>query len=336
MRRPRRIRAAAVAASVALVATLTATGAAAKPAEYVSRPVAAPSGAAATTAAAEAEIRGYWTPERMRAATPARARAKAKAGDGEPRPASGKAPIPWRNEPVAPKPEEILKAARAAGHPISVQAAYTPTVGKAFFIDPIDGREHYCSGAVVYSPKGRLVVTAGHCVANPLWMQGWIFAPGYDNGAPFGIWIALGLAARSDWIQQGKSGADLGVAIMDVNTAGQRVTAVGGNGISLNPPLGSPVDIFGYPGAINVQAACRGTTFGGLFAEQIGVAPCGFDEGGSGSPMLYAFNRDADRVGYLDSVAATLYPGYSDQVFGPQFNDINVGLILYAEQISPA
>ncbi|MFC6020779.1 trypsin-like serine peptidase [Plantactinospora solaniradicis] len=345
-----------VAAGVAITLAMTALPAAATPDEgdtgaspsavigtgslgerqgaFLGRAATAPDGRAATDAAAAEDIREYWTPERMRAATPAR-RPGPERGAGTGTTGTGAVTPtgkPMRTEPVPPSAEAIAEAARAAGASVTPAAAASAQAGKVFYIDPIDGREHFCSGATVASTKGRLVATAGHCVHNGLWMLGWIFAPGYDNGAPYGTWIAGNLAARTDWIYYARTAADVGVAIM---SGPPIVSVVGGNGLAWNQPIGPPVTVVAYPGAINTQATCVGATFTGIEPGHIGMAPCRFAPGGSGGPMLLNYGALGSGRGYLNSVASHIYTNIPNDLYGPYFEDLNAGLFYYAEGLSP-
>ncbi|MFY1632839.1 trypsin-like serine peptidase [Solwaraspora sp. WMMB335] len=348
-----RARTVTVAAGVAVILAVTALPAVATPDEGYSRvspnaivgagPLGERQGAflsgAATTpdgragVDAVADIREYWTPERMRAATPPQRNRTQRdagtdtAGAGTETP-TGK---PMRTAPTPPSAEAIAEAARAAGASVSPAAAASAAAGKVFFIDPIDGREHVCSGAVVSSTKGRLVATAGHCVHDGLWMQGWIFAPGYDNGAPYGFWIAENLAARTDWIYYARTSADVGVAIMSGTPI---ASVVGGNGLAWNQPVGPAVTVVAYPGGINTQRVCVGATYSGG-SGQIGMSPCSFAPGGSGGPMLLNFGVLGSGLGYLTSVASHIYDPLPNEVYGPYFDDLNAGLFYYAEAISP-
>jgi hypothetical protein len=324
------MRFAAVAAGIITAAGLAATPSHAAPlsggsvskSDYVSAPAADPAGVK--------DLRRFWTADRMRAATPARVSArKSTASAGTLAKPTG---APKTTEPRLPSPKAIAAAARAAGADLSAQAVLNLTVGKAFFIDPIDGHEHVCSGATVNSGKRRLVITAGHCVHNGLWMQGWIFAPGYDNGAPVGTWIAGNLAARTDWIFSALPAADVGVAIMDSPI----VDVVGGNGLSWNQGYGLFADVFGYPTGGNTQGSCSGNILPGIEVSQVAMSPCnGWNKGSSGSPMLQSYGLIGPGLGYVNSVVANIYTPITTEVFGPYFDDINAGLLYYAETISP-
>jgi hypothetical protein len=60
-----------------------------------------------------------------------------------------------------------------------------------------------CSGSVIASTSGDLIVTAAHCVYDTetgQWLDTckWIFVPGYINGTtPYGIWSPRAVALRS-------------------------------------------------------------------------------------------------------------------------------------------
>lgn len=331
------LRIAAMAASAVVAAGLAATpshaasraapitGGGVPTSAYVNAPAAAPAGVK--------NLRRFWTADRMRAATPMRAPASTSTPATK---ALAKPTGPPRTtEPRLPSSKAIAAAARAAGADVSAQAVLNRTVGKAFFYDPIDGKEHMCSGATVNSDKGRLVITAGHCVSSGfgLWMQGFVFAPAYDNGAPFGYWVAAGLAARTDWVFGGLPAGDVGVAIMDGTPI---VSVVGGNGLSWNQQYGAFTDVFGYPTGGETQGTCAGNILPGIEANQVGMFPCDhWSNGSSGSPMLQSYGLIGPGLGYVNSVVSTVYTPITDHVYGPYFDDINAGLLYYAETISP-
>lgn len=271
-----------------------------------------------------AEVMAYWTPERLAGATPARAPiTKSVSGTAAPVGKSGK---PMRTEPKAPSPEALAKVAGG-------KAVGSITAGRVYFIDPIDGQEHHCSGATVNSVKGKLVMTAGHCVHNGLWMQGLIFAPGYDNGAPYGFWPAWNLAARTDWIYYGRADADLGIAIM----SSRIVDVVGGNGLAWNWPQVSRVDVFSYPNAQSTQHICAGPSVTGVDPGTIGMSPCpgARVKGASGGSMVIGLGELGPGVGYMYSVVANYYTNIPNEIYGPYFENVNAGLFYYAESISP-
>lgn len=83
-----------------------------------------------------------------------------------------------------------LPAALPTAVPVAVTTAPRPQVG-ALFPGGVAG-SHSCTGTVVASPTGDLVITAAHCLSGS--PRGWSFVPGYDAGrAPHGVWrVAYG------------------------------------------------------------------------------------------------------------------------------------------------
>jgi Trypsin len=98
--------------------------------------------------------------------------------------------------------------------------AGTPAVGALFTTS--DGRldRHFCSGSVLDSPNGDLVITAAHCVTGT---SGTIdFVPGYDNGAtPYGTWTVTKVYVDQAWSSAQNPDDDF--AILQVRQAGSTV-----------------------------------------------------------------------------------------------------------------
>src|SRR5690606_32888896 len=109
-----------------------------------------------------------------------------------------------------------------------LQVSASQTVGKVFFVTP-NGQSGTCSAASVNSPKGRLVMTAGHCVVNQNfggWFENWVFVPRYRNGSrPFGTWTARQLTAPTSWVDYRDPDQDMAIAIMN-NNAGRTIVSV--------------------------------------------------------------------------------------------------------------
>jgi hypothetical protein len=173
---------------------------------------------AKAVAQSRAEVVKYWTPERMRNATPVDVVKRA----------AGQAPaFPFtRYEP----------------------ATYNPAHGKVFFSDgPAD---YVCSGTALTSGNESVVWTAGHCVNQGpgTYYTNWAFAPGYVDGTrPYGTWTARTLLTTSAWMQDGDFSYDFGAAV--VNTSGgQTLTrTVGSRGAAFNQAAEQRYLAHGYP-----------------------------------------------------------------------------------------
>lgn len=177
-----------------------------------------------------AAIARYWSPERMRHATPG---VKLRA-------AGGKA------------------AKRSAAYPFTSSEVATPytqaptsTDGKVFFT--LGSVDYMCSGTALLSPNKSVVWTAGHCVNEGpgAFATNWTFVPAYKDGAaPLGRFPARSLYTTSGWRDQGDFAYDLGAAVVGPSAAGQALTDVtGGRGIGVNYIRNQRFTAYGYPAA---------------------------------------------------------------------------------------
>jgi V8-like Glu-specific endopeptidase len=103
--------------------------------------------------------------------------------------------------------------------------------GKLFFSDPRTGGNFVCSGAVL---RHRVVVTAGHCVANAstdpnqrYFYTNFMFVPAYRNGnAPVGTWTPSLIGVTNEWYFSNGSvpnAQDVGMMVMRDDGSGRRI-----------------------------------------------------------------------------------------------------------------
>lgn len=199
-----------------------------------------------------ADVRAYWTLDRMEAAEPALppepAIASAPSASEPSERASGTAtavePVEARTERASYKRTEV---ADPAGESVRMH-------GKVFFT--ITGGtapgNYVCSGTALNSNNRSVVWTAGHCVYDTFgggYASNWLFVPGYSaEGAPFGEWPAEALAAPSEWRGQENSSYDFSAARVAKNAQGQKLTdVVGGRGIGFNQARNQRYTSYGYP-----------------------------------------------------------------------------------------
>jgi len=163
----------------------------------------------------------------------------------------------------------------------------TTTIGALFTISASGQLEnHFCTGSVVDSPVGDLVVTAAHC------MQGQhagqvAFVPDYSAGhEPYGIWIVTHVIEDSRWRQS--SDADDDFAFLVVSQAGSPVPVedlTGGELLGISASPGRQVKVAGYPNTANTMVVCQNTVV--AFSPTQFQFDCdGFTDGTSGSPLL--------------------------------------------------
>ncbi len=261
-----------------------------------------------------AQIRAYWTPQRMEAADPV-----------DLPPASGSTVASGGSEQANAQPSQI--------HPTTGTAAFDfepgsetnfpqRVHGKVFFTIPNVG-DAACSGTVVASRLKNVVFTAGHCVHYPGSepSTNFVFVPGYRDGAePLGEYPATTLLAPDEWNTDADPSFD--VAIAEISAPLE--LTLGGRGIAFNKPPRTAYQIFGYPGLPNPPydggrlIECDAPFFG--LEEGIShpfstvVFPCTMREGSSGGGWI---NPAGDLVsvvshGYLD-------PSLDGQMAGPYF-----------------
>lgn len=153
----------------------------------------------------------------------------------------------------------------------------------AIFID--NGPLHVCTGSVVHSAGGNLMITAAHCLAGAAQIT---FAPGLVGDAPpAAVWKADAVYLDPRWTASKDPHADYAIARLR-NDAGLSVESHVGLALTLGtaPPPGSHVTVMGYPvGVGGSPIGCQASTsvndagFPSLACE-------GLVDGTSGAPWV--------------------------------------------------
>jgi hypothetical protein len=155
----------------------------------------------------------------------------------------------------------------------------------AIFID--GGPLHVCTGSVVHSTGGNLIMTAAHCLAGASLIT---FVPGFAGDAapgPTDVWKADAVYLDPRWLTSKDPHADYAIARV-TNDTGAPVESRAGLALTLGvtPPPGSRVTVLGYPAGvggspIGCQAATSvtDTGFPSLACE-------GMVDGTSGAPWV--------------------------------------------------
>jgi hypothetical protein len=190
----------------------------------------------------------------------------------------------------------------------------------AIFID--GGPLHVCTGSVVHSRAGNLIMTAAHCLAGASLIT---FVPGFAGDAapaPTDVWKADAVYLDPRWTASKDPHADYAIARVS-NDAGGAVESRVGLALTLGitPPPGSRVTVLGYPAGlggspIGCQAstsltdsgfpalACEGLVDGTSGAPwvsgttQTGLIG-GFERGGCAANMSYSAPFDAQTAELL-------------------------------------
>jgi V8-like Glu-specific endopeptidase len=218
-----------------LAAALVVAFVLAGPAAASAAPAVVEAGDSARTAA---EVRRYWTPQRMENARPAPVPIAGGAPSARAAEDGGDVPVA-RSGPISYTSGELIDT---LSFPNRVH-------GKVFFTRPGAGN-FVCSGTAVDSFNLSTVITAGHCVHyDGAWSTNFAFVPGYRNGIrPHGTWAATGESAPSQWVSSENFSYDVGAAVVAQNRSGQSLEeVVGARGILFNQPVSGTVRSHGYP-----------------------------------------------------------------------------------------
>ncbi|WP_353319585.1 trypsin-like serine peptidase [Mycobacterium sp.] len=201
-----------------------------------------------------------------------------------------------------------------------------PEVGAVFLGG---GSFHTCSGAVLDSAGGDLILTAAHCLADGVDAT---FVAGFSNdAAPEDVWHLDAVYLDPRWMQNQDPMADFAIARVS-REAGGTIVAEAGGGLTLGsaPNPGTVVTVTGYPmGEGGGPIACRGPTVPAT--QGFPSLPCeGLVDGFSGAPWVTG-STVTGLVGGLDGGGCEDKSSYS-----PPFDDAITGLLRRAEAGGPA
>jgi len=178
-------------------------------------------------------------------------------------------------------------AGTAAGPALpDAQPGQLAAVGAVFTIAGGKLQSHFCSGSVVDSPAGDLVLTAAHCMSDRTASQ-LAFVPDFYNGhAPYGVWLVSRIIVDQNW--QSSSDPDDDFAFLVVHKHGSKVSLedlVGGERVAIGAPAGATVTVEGYPADLNAQISCQNTALA-FGTTQLQFNCGGYTDGTSGGPFL--------------------------------------------------
>jgi V8-like Glu-specific endopeptidase len=282
-------------------------------------PAAVQSHSIATSAAQVKRIKQYWTPRRMRQATPvddtvSRGEVAHTASAATPRPASRATAIPpTLGRAPSPSNAKVPKA-----NLISDPTVYPyRTQGKVFF--RWKGGAYVCSATVVNTPSLRVIFSAGHCAVDEgTWSKNFAFVPGYHNGyRPYGTYVATKLYSINGWIDNENFSYDMSAAVLGGT---KKVGAVvGSRGITFNAARQQSFVSFGYPAGFpfsgerlyNCPSPYRGQDNTTTNPRTQWIT-CNMTGGSSGGGWIIQGQ-------YLNSVNSYGYNGLPNRMYGPYF-----------------
>lgn len=231
----------------------------------------------AANAQADAEPKSSSVP-RERPTTPA-AQANGRASTTPPGSSSA--------TPAAPSARAVASmtvSAPLAGRPFSG----IPQVGTLFGVSGGSLTSHHCTGSVVDSPAGDIVITAAHCVYDRSGAEtDQAFVPEYDDGAmPYGVWDVSAVYVAPQWAAD--RDPDYDVAFIVVHQSGSKTPiedVVGADSLAVGRPYTSLTEVVGYPSDTGRPITCTNYTTE-FTATQLRWDCDGYPGGTSGSPFL--------------------------------------------------
>jgi V8-like Glu-specific endopeptidase len=166
----------------------------------------------------------------------------------------------------------------AAGHE-AVGALFTLGAGGAL-------SHHFCTGTVVESPTGNVVLTAAHCLS--LQTPGsFAFVPGYRNGnAPLGIWVVQKVFVDRAWTRSSDPDHDFAFLVVSQRGSNSSLEALtGGERLGSGSSAGKLATVVGYPASTEEPIACRNALLE-LSSTQLEFDCDGYTDGTSGSALV--------------------------------------------------
>ncbi|MFJ4794285.1 trypsin-like serine peptidase [Kitasatospora purpeofusca] len=175
-----------------------------------------------------------------------------------------------------------------------------------------------CSAAAIVSNNKNSIWTAGHCLhggKDGSFYSNFVFAPGYDETAPWGFWPLRSIIVSSDWADSGDlTSGDIGGGIVRTPQPeyGDLQDWIGAYGYRFNgdadvddvTSLGYPADGYNRTGTELHDGTkpmyCQGNAVDAgnwnPFDNRLKLA-CDMGHGASGGPMVINFGQNSQIVG---------------------------------------
>ncbi|HEU5353484.1 MAG TPA: trypsin-like serine protease [Actinocrinis sp.] len=233
-----------------------------------------------------------------------------------------------------------VNSAMAQSNPLA-GAAFTglPQVGALFGYDGASTTSHFCSGSVVASDKGDLVITAAHCVYDS--SSGSLdtdiaFVPGYHDGQqPYGVWTASQIVVAPQWMNDQDPDYDVAFVVVHQPGSGQHIQdAVGADQLGVDSDFAALTQVVGYPSDTEQPITC--TNFTKQFSPtQLEFDCAGYPDGTSGGPFLTEVDAQSG-VGTVVGVIGGFETGGDtpDVSYSVYFGDAIHTLFQQAEAVS--
>jgi V8-like Glu-specific endopeptidase len=198
----------------------------------------------------------------------------------------------------------VLLAVAAAGRATGATATTrAPKAVGALFALTAAGKlsTHFCTGSVVASPKGNVVLTAAHCVSG-LKAGNFAFVPGYRNHtAPLGVWIVKKAFVDQAWARSQDPDHDFAFLVVERKSTATLQQLTGAERLGTAAATGKRATVVGFPSSAEVAIACDSWLLE-FSATQLEFDCDGYTNGTSGSAVVV----DRDPASGLGTVVGVI------------------------------
>lgn len=192
----------------------------------------------------------------------------------------------------------------AAGPPRGHRFSGVPYVGALFHQGGGPG-SHFCTAAVVSSPRGNLAITSAHCMASRK-PSAVVFAPGYNGNFPHGTVAVTGVYTSHAWSAHHNINDD--VAILRLGSDIQPQTGALRLATGRSP---RPSKVIGYPDGRRDPVRCTARATWHTRRHQMKFVCGGFPDGTSGGPWIIGKTQVYGVIGGYQQGGVKPYISYS-------------------------
>ena len=193
---------------------------------------------------------------------------------------------------------------------------------------------HHCTGSVVSTPEGDIVVTAAHCVYGSSGAETDLaFVPDYDNGSmPYGVWDVSAVYVAPEWVSDRNSDYDVAfIVVHDTSVSSTIQGTVGADTLAVDQSYTPLTTVIGYPSDTNEPITCTNYT-SEFSSTQLQFDCDGYPGGTSGSPFLTNVSSSTGLGEVVGVIGGYETGGYSPNVsYSVHFTDWVSQLLTQAE-----
>lgn len=294
-------------------------------------------------------LRQYWTPERLRDATPVPLPRKETVTSDDGKRSSKTSSRLFTIKPTYPDADKPVEGYTSTTVSLNTQGLRwngektlaARINGKLWFSDK-DGNRYVCSASTVASAGKSLIATASHCVRNKKgYFTNFLFIPAFSqkNGtaAPYGEWTANEIFSANN--EGHSSGNDVSFISLKSDKNGMKIedlTGASGLFFNISPNLAEKLSFrFGYPGNHDGGQELTYCYTKGKYEKDFLRHYCNMTGGSSGGPVVTDFPQNGYSYGHTFGVTSVSYGGTPALTGLALFGDVEQRTYQRAGRLSP-